>query len=958
MQAHFTRVSIKVNGKAVSAQVEGRTLLVKFLREVAQLTGTHEGCDTSQCGACTVHLDGRGVKSCSVLAVACDGAAVTTIEGLARNGRLHPMQQAFHEHHGLQCGFCTPGMIMSAVDMVKRLGPDLDAKTIRGELEGNLCRCTGYHNIVKAIQAGAVAMKGRSRRRAPRRSDESHTFPPAKSERIGEPVRRREDLRLITGNGRYSDDVNLPGQAYMAVVRSPHAHARLVSIDTAKARASPGVLAVLTGGDLVADGLQPFPHKPFTAHPSDIKMENSDGTPLYSAPQYALAIDRVRHVGEAVAVVIAETVAAARDGEERVEVRYEELPAVTDTVAATAPNAPRLWDDARSNVALDSQVGNDREATEAAFARAAHVVRFETWIPRVTGVPMEPRSGVCEFDAASQRYTLHAGSGGAPRLKEDLALMLGVPAENVRVLMHDVGGNFGTRGYIYAEFCLVAWAARRVGRPVKWTCTRQEAFLSDYQGRDLAVEAELALDANGNFLAMRGSNIGNAGAHTANFSPLRKGVEIMSSIYRMPAAWFRARAVLSNTMTTRPYRSSGRPEVMYVMERLIDLAARECGFDRVELRRRNLLTEAELPYTNPWGMIYDSGDYHAVMDKALALGDWSGFPARREEARARGKCRGIGLANYVDTASGAPRERSEITVHPDGRVDVVIGIVSNGQGHETSFAQLLNEWLNVPIDNVRIIAGDTDIVKIGGGTHAGRGLRMASIVMWNATKQIIEKGTRLAALMLDCEPSEIHFGAGRFALRGSERAVSLTEVAAAGTRADLPPDLRGPLAAFSDETVNIAAFPYGCHVCEVEVDPEVGAVEIVRYVAVDDCGRAINPLIVDGQIHGGIAQGVGQALYERCYYDPGTGQLLSGSLMDYTLPRADCLPFFTTAISEVPSPTHPLGMRPAGEGGTTPALGAVINAVVDALSDYGVRHVEMPATSQRIWHAIRGAAQP
>jgi carbon-monoxide dehydrogenase large subunit len=462
---------------------------------------------------------------------------------------------------------------------------------------------------------------------------------------------------------------------------------------------------------------------------------------------------------------------------------------------------------------------------------------------------------------------------------------------------------------------------------------------------------------------MRGSNIGNAGAHTANFSPVRKGVEIMSSIYRMPAANFRARSVLSNTMMTRPYRSAGRPEVMYVMERLIDLAARECGFDRIELRRRNLLTEAELPYTNPWGMIYDSGAYHAVMEKALELGGWSGFAARRAEARARGKCRGIGVANYVDTATGVPRERAEVTVHPDGRVDVVIGIVSNGQGHETSFAQLVNEWLGVSIENVRIIAGDTDIVKIGGGTHAGRGMRLASIVIWNSVRQIVEKGTRLAALMLDCEPSEIRFQDGRFVMdgkmSGTGRSVGLLEVAGAGARrSDLPEDLRGPLAAFSDETVNVASFPYGCHVCEVEIDPELGTLEIVGYVAVDDVGRAVNPLIIDGQIHGGIAQGVGQALYEQCFYEPGTGQLLSGSFMDYTMPRAACFPFFTTEISEVPSPTHPLGMRPAGEGGTTPALGAVINAVVDGLSEYGVRHVEMPATPERIWRAIRGAEKP
>ncbi len=442
---------------------------------------------------------------------------------------------------------------------------------------------------------------------------------------------------MLTGKGRFSDDVNLPGQAYMVVVRSPHAHARLVSVDVRNALASPRVLAVLTGRDLLADGLKPFPHKPFTSHPADIKMENSDGTPLFSAPQYALAIDKVRHVGEAIAMVIAETVAAAKDGAELVEVCYEELPAVTATVAAARPDAPRLWDDARSNVALDAQVGNDREGTAAGFARAAHIVKFETWIQRVTGVPMEPRAGVCEYDAATQRYTLHAGSGGAPRLKEDLAVMLNVPAKNVRVLMHDVGGNFGTRGFIYPEFCLVAWAARRVGRPVKWTCTRQEAFLTDYQGRDLAVEAELALDAEGNFLAhARFEHRQRRGAHRELLAAAEGRRDHVEHLPHAGRAGSGRAPSLSNTMMTRPYRSAGRPEVMYVMERLIDLAARECGFDRIELRRRNLLTQAELPYTNPWGMIYDSGDYHAVMEKALELGDWSGLcRAPRRGARPR-----------------------------------------------------------------------------------------------------------------------------------------------------------------------------------------------------------------------------------------------------------------------------------------------------------------------------------
>ena len=780
------------------------------------------------------------------------------------------------------------------------------------------------------------------------------TTQPGSTGRIGEAVLRKEDARLVTGAGCFSDDVNLPGQAYAVLLRSPHAHARLRRIDARAVLALPGVLAVLTGRDLVADGIKPIPHRPFSPHPADIPLENTDGTPMFTAPHYPLAADKVRHVGEAIAMVIATSVAAAKDGVEAIEVDYDVLPAIADTAAAADPAAPRLFDQARTNVCLDAFTG-DREGTEAGFARAKHVVRFQTWIPRVTGVPLEPRAAVGEFDPASGRYTLHAGTSGAWRTKMDLVAMLGVAEDSVRVVTRDVGGHFGTRGMLYGEFALVVWAAKRIGRPVKWTCERQEAFASDYQGRDLVVEAELALDAEGNFLAMRGSNISNAGGHTTNFSPLRKGVEIMSTIYRMPAAYFRARGIVSNTAPTRPYRSSGRPEVIYVMERLIDLAARQCGFDRVALRRRNLVSEAEMPYTNPFGMIYGDGAYHKVMEKTLQLADWEGFPARRAEARARGKYRGIGVANYVDTASGVPRERAEMTVHADGEVDVIIGTVSTGQGHETSFAQLVTEWLGVPFDQVRILTGDTEFVKFGGGTHSGRGLRLAAIVIWSASQQIIAKGRRIAAHLLECEPSAVEFRDGGFHRPGG-RSVRLAEVARAAVElAELPQDLRGPLAAVADETVSVAEFPYGCQVVEVEVDPELGTLRIMRYTAVDDVGRAVNPGIIHGQVHGGIAQGVGQALLERCHYDPETGQLISGSFMDYAMPRADDFPFFDTEYVEYPSATHPLGMRPAGEGGTAPALGVMINAISDALSEFGVTHVEMPATPERIWRAIREA---
>jgi aerobic carbon-monoxide dehydrogenase large subunit len=780
----------------------------------------------------------------------------------------------------------------------------------------------------------------------------------ATSARIGQPVRRREDLRLITGKGCYTDDINLPDQVYAVMVRSPHAHARIAGIDIAAAMTTPGVLAVLTGCDVLADGLRPIPHKVWSQHPAELMLREHHGFKTFTAPHYLLPADKARFVGEAVAMVIAATVAAAKDGAERVKIDYEVLPAVTDTLEAARPGAPRLFEEAGSNVVVDGELG-DQAATEAAFARADHVVKFETQIQRVTGVPMEPRAAVCEFDPHSQRYTLYAGNGGAWRLKDDLATIIGVAADQVRVIMHDVGGNFGTRGMIYAEFALVAWAARRLGRPVKWTAERHESFLCDYQARDLAVTAELAIDRDGNFLGLRGSNISNAGAHTTNYSPLQKGVEIMTTVYRIPAAHFRARAVVSNTSPTRPYRSAGRPEVMFVMERLIDLACRQHGFDRVEIRRRNLVKENEFPYKNALGMIYDSGAYQRTMDWALKVGDWDGFAERRAAARAGGKHRGIAVANYIDTATGVARERTEMTVHPDGWIDVVIGTTSQGQGHETSFAQLVNEWYGVPIENVRIITHDTDIVKFGGGAHSGRGMRLASLIMWKATQEIIARGKLVSALLLQSKPEAIEFAGGRFAVGGGDHAIGLFDVSATMLRrTDLPQDLRGPLAATCDEVVPEASFPFGSHVCEVEIDPDLGACRIIRYCAVDDVGRAVNPLIIDGQTHGGIVQGLGQALFEQCFYDGRTGQLLSGSFMDYAMPRADALPFFDTAISEVPMPNHPLGIRPAGEGGTTPALAVTVNAIVDALRDFAVRHVEMPATPERIWRAMSGLPPP
>jgi carbon-monoxide dehydrogenase large subunit len=771
-------------------------------------------------------------------------------------------------------------------------------------------------------------------------------------EGFGKPVLRKEDARLLVGEGCYSDDVNLPGQAYACFVRSPHAHARIRRVDTAGALATPGVIAALTGEEAAADGVRPLTHSPMPGNPHEEMIRSRHVA--FVAPHPPMPADRVRFAGEVVGMVIAETSAAARDGAERVSVDWAPLPAVTASLAAAAPAAPILYDGTLSNVCVDCAVG-DAAAVDTAFARAAHVVRLDTWVQRVTGVTMEPRAAVGVWDPARGRYTVHAGAGGLGRTQTGVAGALGVPESAVRVVARDVGGNFGTRNSCYPEFALVAWAARRLGRPVKWTGQRHEGFLADYQGRDLAVQAELALDADGTFLALRGTSTSNVGAHAVSFHPLNKGMAVTATVYRVPAVAVQGRAVVTNTSPTTPYRSAGRPEIMFVMERLIDLAARRHGFDRLELRRKNLVPAGAMPYRNAVGMLYDSGDYLAAQDRAVALADWAGFEARRAEALGRGRHRGIGVANYIELNTGYPRERAHITVRPEGAIDVVLGTLSSGQGHATSFAQLIVEWLGVELSEVHLVTGDTDLTVVGGGAHSARALRLAAVVMAKASDQIVAKGVRIAAWLLEAADADIEFSARRFRVKGTDRSVDLFDVATAARRADAPPQCRGPLDGISDETMTAPSFPYGAAVCEVEVDPETGVVDVVRYTSVDDCGRAVNPMILHGQTHGGIAQGVGQALWESCAYDAETGQLLSATLMDYALPRADMLPAFTTEISEVPSTSHPLGLRGGGEGGTTPALGAVVNAIVDALAELGVEHIEMPATPERVWQAIQHA---
>jgi len=771
---------------------------------------------------------------------------------------------------------------------------------------------------------------------------------------IGKPIPRKEDERLVTGHGLFSDDFNVEDQGYAVMLRSPHPHARIIGIDAVQAKAMPGVLGVFTGVDCLADGLAAVPHDPLPKTKYDMKLHAAGGGAVFIGPHMLLPAERVRHVGEAIVMVVAESVPQALDAAESIKVDYEVLPGIYHSEDALRPAAPVLWSEVPDNVPIDTLFG-DRQATDEAFARADHVLAMDFHIERVTGVPLEPRAALGEYDAASGRYTLHAGSGGAVRQKRELAAVLGIAPERLRVLSNDVGGNFGTRNRIFVEFALVLWAAHKLGRPVKFTATRSEAFLTDYQGRDLVTRVELALARDGRFLAMRATNISNVGGYCVSLSPLSKGAGLIVGPYLIPHAALRAMAVFTNTMPTNAYRSSGRPEVTFAMERLVDTAAQQLGIDRIELRRKNLIRPEAMPYRNAVGMTYDSGRYRENMERAMDVADWNGFEERRSAAAKRGKLLGRGLACYVESSIGAPNEQTRITVRPQRRVDVVIGTQPSGQGHETSFAQVISDLLHVPLDSVKIIHGDTDVVQVGGGSHSGRSLRHAATLFTKALPDLIAQGKKIAAQILQSTPDQIEFDDGRFSARATNRTFDFLDLAEEAARRDLPQELKGGIAVVTDHEMHDPVFPNGCAICEVEVDPETGGVALTRYASVDDVGRCINPLIVHGQTHGAIAQGVGQALWEQCYVDRESGQALVGSLMDYGLPRADTVPPFVTEIAEVLSPTNPLGIKAGGEGGTTAAPAVVISAIVDALHDYGVRDIKMPATPYNVWKTIQDA---
>jgi carbon-monoxide dehydrogenase large subunit len=771
---------------------------------------------------------------------------------------------------------------------------------------------------------------------------------------IGQPLRRKEDLRLLAGEGRFADDMRAARMAHAAMVRSPYPHARIVSIDVSLARAVPGVLAVLTGEDCRADRLGPIPHEPVPSTKYDLKLTAPGGGAVFIGPHALLPCDKARHVGEAVAMVVAETEAAALDGAEAVEVMWQELPFVLDARAALAPGASAVWDEVPDNLAVETLFG-DEAATARAFAEAYRIVALDHHIARVTAVAIEPRAALAEIDAATGALTLYAPTGGAVRQKRELEQVLGLAQGALRVVSADVGGNFGSKNRPYVEYALALWAAQRLRRPVKYRATRSEAFLSDYQGRDLVVKAALALARDGRFLALRSENVSNVGARCVSLSPLGKGAALITGSYDIAAARLCARAAFTNTMPTQAYRSSGRPEVTYAIERLADKAAAALGLDPVAIRRRNLVRADAMPYTNAVGARYDSGTYEANMDRVLRMADRDGLALRRDDAAARGKLLGHAVVNYVESSIGSPRERAEIAVRPGRTVDVVIGTQPAGQGHETSFAQVISDLLSVPVETVRIVMGDTSVVSVGGGSHSGRSMRHAATVFARAADALVAKGKRIAALALGAEPSAVTFADGRFRAPASNRSFDFFELADAAARLTLPADLADGLSVSADNEMHEPVFPNGAAACEVEIDPDTGALVLTRYAAVDDVGRCINPLIVHGQTHGAIAQGLGQALLEECALDGASGQPLAGSLMDYALPRADDLPSFRTEIAEVLSPTNPLGIKAGGEGGTTPTLALVTSAILDALRPLGVGDIVMPATPFAVWQAIRRA---
>jgi carbon-monoxide dehydrogenase large subunit len=765
----------------------------------------------------------------------------------------------------------------------------------------------------------------------------------------GRSMRRLEDIRFLTGRGRFVEDFALSGEVYAYVLRSPHAHAVIERIDTTGAREANGILDVFTEADLRADGIGSLP----------CIAQVSTVNPLIVPPRYALARERVRHVGDPVALVIAESRDLARDAAEQIAVEYHTLDPVVGALAALLPGAPVIWEEAAGNLCFRFQRG-DRIATEAAFAKADHIVEIELVNNRVVPAPIEPRAAIGSYDAAGDRLHLLLTGQGVHGIRSQLAQsVFHLPLERIQLTAPDVGGGFGMKNFLYPEWVLVLWAARRLGRPVKWVAERTEEFVAGTQGRDNHTRARLALDEDSRFLGLDVSTVANLGAYLSSNGPgssTNSPATAMGGVYAIPAIFMDVRGTFTNTVPIDAYRGAGKPEANYLIERLIDIAARRIGSDPVSLRRRNLI--AGFPYRSALGMTIDCGRFAANLDDALARAQDAAFAARRAAAAARGRLRGLGVGCFLETARGTPNEGAEIRFNPDGGVSLILGTQSNGQGHETSYPQIAAALLGLPLATFRLVQADTTVVKSGAGHGGARSMHQGGTALVKAAEAVIEKGRAIAAGLLQADLADVVFTAGHFVVPGTGREMDLLAVARAATDpANLPGGMVPGLDSYAFNLSDLFTFPNGCHIAEVEIDPETGVITLERYTVVDDYGRLINPMLTKGQVQGGVAQGIGQALLEHTVYDSGSGQLLSGSLMDYALPRANDLPPFDITLAELPTAANPLGVKGSGQAGCIAAPQTIVNAIVDALAPLGIEHLDMPVTPERVWRAIRGAGR-
>ena len=765
---------------------------------------------------------------------------------------------------------------------------------------------------------------------------------------IGEPVKRKEDSQLLRGQGRYTDDIDLPGQAYAYVLRSTIAHGRIKSIGTEAARKMPGVLAIYTGADVAQYGtLQ-----------SALPFKSRDGSDMKKPGKAMLSSDKVRYVGDPIACVVATTLAAAKDASEAIEVDIETLPVVTTADQAVATGAPAIFEEVPGNVALDFHYG-DADKVAAAFAGAAHKIKLKLINSRLVVNAIEPRAAIGEYDKGKERYTLHSVSQGVMGLKAGMTAAMKTTPDKMHILTGNVGGSFGMKAAVYPEYVCILHAAKELGRPVKWTDERSSSFVSDNHGRDHEQTAELAMDAEGHFLALRLTGYGNLGGYQGGMAPqppTLNTVRNVISLYRTPLLEVNTKCVFTNTTQLNPYRGAGRPEGNYYMERLIDYAAAETGLDRIELRRKNQIRKSEIPFKSAAGTTYDSGDFPAILKQALDAADWKGFNKRKRESKKTGKLRGIGVGCYLEVTAPANKEMGGISFDADGGVTIRTGTLDYGQGHASPFAQVLSEKLGVPFDKVRLLQGDSDELIAGGGTGGSRSMMNSGMAIVEASAKVVEQGKQIASHALEASAGDIEFKDGEFIVAGTDRTIGIMELAdkVRTGAVKLPPDGPQSLDVKHVSEGAPAAYPNGCHVCEIEVEPDTGNIEIVKYTAVNDFGTIVNPMLVDGQTHGGVAQGIGQTLLEHVVYDE-QGQLLSGSFMDYAMPKAHHVPDFAVFSHPVPAKTNPLGVKGCGEAGCAGSLTSIMNAVVDALSVYGIKHIDMPASPARVWQAIQDA---